>query len=342
MAGPFFLGIEIGGTKLQLGIGPGHGQILALKRLPVDPVRQAPGIREQIRTAFSQLLAETGLQRGSIAAVGVGFGGPVDADRGRIERSYQIEGWDDFPIADWLRDYLGIPIVALHNDADTAGLAESRFGAGKGLSPLLYMTVGSGIGGALIIDDRIYRGFGKGAGEIGHLAVPVFRDENPAIPAGIAELEQVASGWAIGRLGQERLAPGDLDEAPGGEPGPVTGWMVAQAARRGVPEAISILVQAQMAIGFALAQAIALMAPRRIVIGGGVSLIGDDWFDGVRRFVDQFVFPPFRGGFDIVPAALGEEVVVHGALALADDARNLQALSPRDIPTLFQEHTRTP
>ncbi len=96
--------------------------------------------------------------------------------------------------------------------------------------------------------------------------------------------------------------------------------MVAQAAHRGVPGAMDILVSAQMATGFALAQAIALMAPRRIVIGGGVSLNGEAWFDGVRRFVDQFVFAPFRGGFDIVPAALGEEVVVHGALALARDA----------------------
>jgi glucokinase len=330
MAGPWFLGMEIGGTKLQLGIGRGQGEIAALKRLLVDPARQASGIREQISGAFPQLVAEAGIDRIAIGAVGVGFGGPVDTDRGRIERSYQVEGWDDFPLTDWIRENLGIPAVVVHNDADTAGLAESRFGSGTGLSPLFYMTVGSGIGGALIIDDRIYRGFGKGAGEIGHLMVPV-EDEGPDRRMGLIELEQVASGWAIARAGQQlresgRFAAGGTmdwdasDEAAGREPTRVTGLMVAQAALRGVPGARSILVRAQSAIGFALAQTIALVAPRRIVIGGGVSLIGPDWFDGVRRFVDKSVFPPFRDGFDIAPAALGEEVVVQGALALARDA----------------------
>jgi glucokinase len=330
MDDPWLLGIEIGGTKLQLGIGRGRGEIVALRRLRVDPARQAPGIRQQIVEALPALLAEARLDRGAIGGVGVGFGGPVDTARGRIERSYQIEGWEDFPLADWIREDLGIPTVVVHNDADTAGLAESRLGAGRGHSPLLYMTVGSGIGGALIIDDRIYRGFGKGAGEIGHLRVPVYEDESPGTPVGLMELEQVASGWAIARAGQELFESGGvsedtkgwdiLDEAAGRGPRRITGWTVAQAASRGLPGAAAILVRAQMAVGFALAQSIALLAPRRIVIGGGVSLIGAEWFDGIRRFVDHFVFPPFRDGFDIVPAALGEEVVVHGALALARDA----------------------
>ncbi len=327
---PWLLGIEIGGTKLQLGIGRGRGDIVASRRLRVDPARRASGILEQIAGAFPSLLEEARLDRSAIGAAGVGFGGPVDVTRGRIERSYQIDGWEQFPLADWVRGELGIPEVVLHNDADTAGLAESRFGAGRGHSPLLYMTVGSGIGGALIIDDRIYRGFGKGAGEIGHLLVPAFEGEDPRTPTGLKELEQVASGWAIARAGQELFESGKLAgdtqdgdlraEAAGHSPGRITGSMVARAAARGVPEAAAILIRAEQAIGFALAQAIALMAPRRIVIGGGVSLIGAEWFDGIRRFVDRCVFPPFRGGFDILPAALGEEVVVHGALALARDA----------------------
>ncbi len=96
--------------------------------------------------------------------------------------------------------------------------------------------------------------------------------------------------------------------------------MVAEAAGRGDPAASGILDRAHEALGMALAQAITLVAPRRIVIGGGVSLIGENWFAGVRRAVDRYVFSPFRDGYDIVPAALGEEVVVHGALALAHDA----------------------
>ena len=107
---------------------------------------------------------------------------------------------------------------------------------------------------------------------------------------------------------------GVLDRACG-DPSQITTVLVAQAAREGDSESAMILAQAHSAIAFALVQAIALVAPRRIVMGGGVSLIGEaEWFDPIRRLVEQEVFPPFRGGFEIVPAALGEEVVVHGAL----------------------------
>ncbi len=220
MSGPWVAGIEIGGTKLQLGIGRGQGEIAALERLSIDPARQAAGIRDQIAAAFPRLLESVGSNRQSVRAVGIGFGGPVDAERGRVEHSYQVEGWDDFPLADWVRDQLGVPAAVLHNDADAAGLAESRFGAGKGHAPLLYVTVGSGIGGGLIIDDRIHRGFGKGAGEIGHLLVPDFRGDGPAYR--LAELEQVASGWAIAarrpgarRLGAARCRDAQRPNLPG-------------------------------------------------------------------------------------------------------------------------------
>src|SRR5690242_10618261 len=113
---PWLLGIEIGGTKLQLGIGSARGGIIAMRRLQVDPARQASGIREQIVEAFPSLLDEARLDRSAIGAVGVGFGGPVDSGRGRIERSYQIDGWGDFPLADWVREKLGIREVVVHND----------------------------------------------------------------------------------------------------------------------------------------------------------------------------------------------------------------------------------
>jgi glucokinase len=318
------LGIEIGGTKLQLGIGRGHGDLVVLERLPVDPSQHAAGILDQIRQTFPTLLQNANLARAQIQAVGIGFGGPVDAEHGIIQKSYQIAGWDDFPLGAWIREHLEVPRVVVHNDADTAGLGEARFGAGRGYSPLLYMTVGSGIGGALIFQDRIYRGFGKGAGEIGHMRVVDAAQSGGPPP----ELEQVASGWAIARAAQEHARKvieerGDwvvLDRSSG-DPSRITTVFVAQAAREGDTESATILARAHSAIAFALVQAIALIAPRRIVIGGGVSLIGEtEWFDPIRRLVEQDVFPPFRGGFEIVPAGLGEEVVVHGALALAHDA----------------------
>jgi glucokinase len=325
MSHPWVLGIEIGGTKLQLGIGHGQGSILALERLRVDPSRGAAGIRDQIQAGFATLLAKTKLAKRQIEAAAIGFGGPVDALNGRAQKSFQINGWDDFPLAAWVGEHLGVPRVVLENDADTAGLAEARFGAGIGHSPLLYMNVGSGIGGALVVDQQIYRGSGQGAIEIGHLSVPY----GTVSGTRRLELEQVASGWAIAsaaqELGRRRIQEG-RDGWPvltrsQGDPDRITAALVAEAALGGDPDSAAILDQARTAVAFALTQAITLLAPRRIVIGGGVSLVGEElWFDPIRRLIDRDVFEPFRGRFDIVPAALGEEVVVHGALAIARDA----------------------
>jgi glucokinase len=325
MGEAWLLGIEIGGTKLQLGVGQGGGDLAALERRQVEPSRGAAGILEQIEAAFPELIHRAGLTGRPIRAIGIGFGGPVDAAQGRIERSYQVPGWEGFPLAGWLRDRFAVPSVVVENDADTAGLAEARFGSGRGASPLLYMTVGSGIGGALLLEGRIYRGFGKGAGEIGHLHVPDGADPE----ARWLELEQVASGWAItqaaqdhaGRLIEDSATDWIVLERAAHDPDRITAPMVARAAREGDAASASILARAHAAVAFALVQAIALLAPRRIVIGGGVSLIGEEgWFDPIRRLVDRQVFPPFCGGFEIVPASLGEPVVVHGALALAQDA----------------------
>ncbi|MBX6312412.1 MAG: ROK family protein, partial [Isosphaeraceae bacterium] len=171
MAQPHVLGIEIGGTKLQLGLGAGDGQITALRRLKVDPAAGAQGILSQIADALGPLLESVGVSPMEIPAVGIGFGGPVDADRGIVTKSHQIAGWEGFRLADWVRETLHIRCVAIRNDADTAALAEARFGAGVGRSPILYVTIGSGIGGGLVIEGAIYRGSGGGAIEIGHLWV---------------------------------------------------------------------------------------------------------------------------------------------------------------------------
>jgi glucokinase len=186
----------------------------------------------------------------------------------------------------------------------------------------VYLTVGSGIGGALIVEGRIYRGFGQGAMELGHIRVlDVWASGDRLV-----ELEQVASGWAIATTARKHAqtlidqGPSDwlLLQRSSGDPQQITAQLVAQAALEGDPVSSAILDRARAALSFALTQAIALLAPRRIVMGGGVSLIGNQgWFDPIRRLVQQHVFSPFRHGFDIVPAALGEEVVVHGALALA-------------------------
>src|SRR5262249_18435360 len=149
---------------------PGDGTLAGLWRGNVDVAAGPEGIRRQITAAVPELLARSSLDRKQIQGVGIGFGGPVDDATRTIIKSHQIEGWDNFPLADWITEITGLPAV-LGNDADVAGLAEALFGAGKGLSPIFYITIGSGIGGGLIINGEIYRGCGRGAAEIGHLKV---------------------------------------------------------------------------------------------------------------------------------------------------------------------------
>jgi glucokinase len=317
-----YLGIEIGGTKLQLGLGPGDGTLAALWRGPVDVAAGGEGIRRQIVAAVPELLGKAGLTHEQVRGIGIGFGGPVDDATQTVIKSHQIEGWDNFPLADWLADLLGWP-AALGNDADVAGLAEALFGAAQGLSPIFYITIGSGIGGGLIINGEIYRGCGRGAAEIGHLDLNFLISETASLGA---PLEYFASGWGIANYAIEEVAKGDgkdsvLLRLVGGDAERITAWHIGQAAAQGDKFARSILQRPLAALSMALAQVIKLFCPRRIVIGGGVSLMGEQlFFQPVRSRVGSIVagqFPPFARCFDIVPAALGEEVVVHGALALA-------------------------
>jgi glucokinase len=251
-----------------------------------------------------------------VRAVGIGFGGPVDDAARCVIKSHQIAGWDGFPLAEWLSELLGVP-AALGNDADVAGLAEALFGASRGFSPVFYITLGSGIGGGLVVDGTIYRGGGRGAAEIGHLRMPTATGHRP--------LEEVASGWGLQEAVRRRLAGGASSAAllalAGGQADQVTAQHLAQAAEGGDPLALAVVESGLTYLAEAICHVIALLAPRRIVVGGGVSLMGEGLlFAPLRRLVAERVFRPFADAYEIVPAALGEEVVVHGALALARKA----------------------
>jgi glucokinase len=308
-----YLGIEIGGTKLQLGIGPGDGTLAGLWRGTVDVAAGPDGIRRQISAALPELLAKTGLSLHDLRGVGIGFGGPVDDATRTVIKSHQIPGWDNFPLSDWVSELVGLPAV-LGNDADCAGLAEALFGAGKGLSPIFYITIGSGIGGGLIINGDIYRGCGRGAAEIGHLRVFDIANTRHT-------LEEVASGWGLqerARWGMDHFKDYTDVLRPLAADRKVTVPLIVKAAEAGDPFCRVILDDARRALAEAVCHVIALLSPRRIIIGGGVSLMGDDLLHKpLRELVAEWAFEPLAGCYDIVPAALGEEVVVHGALALA-------------------------
>jgi glucokinase len=259
------LGVEIGGTKLQVGACDARGRIHELTRAAVRRSDGRRGILRQLEQMISPLM------RGQpIASIGVGFGGPVDIKRGRVVRSFHIRGWDGFELKGWFARRFKLPTV-IENDTNCATLAEALNGVGRGKRRVFYTNVGTGIGGGLAVDGELYDGR-FGAMEIGHTRL---RHDGKWVI-----LETVSSGLAI-----ERGAS-----------------TVAQSARF---------------FGVALANVITLLNPDTVVVGGGVSLAGERFFRPLRATVRRFVFAPFRHNFKIVPAGLGETVVVVGAALLA-------------------------
>src|SRR6266481_3965577 len=154
-----FAGIEIGGTKLQLVTGDEAGKILERRKLVVEAKEGAQGIRKQIQKTLTELLAGRNAQ-----AIGVGFGGPVDRKTGKICRSHQIEGWSEFDLGGWLSQLASAPVF-VDNDANVAALGEARHGVGVGFNPVFYVTLGSGVGGGLVVNGSIYHGSKPGEAE---------------------------------------------------------------------------------------------------------------------------------------------------------------------------------
>ena len=310
-----FFGIEIGATKLQLAVGRGDGSpFVDVKRAEIRVEEGAGGILHQIQSIGHALV-----ERYQPRAVAIGFGGPVNAEEGRTITSHQVEGWTDFALVDWCRDTFGLP-AGLANDSDAAGLAEALFGAGRGHRVVFYTNVGSGIGGALVIDGRVYSGGGGIASEIGHLRPGLHADDPHATVESLASgfgIAAAARSWLAGQSPHDPAAVSLLARC-GGRLDQLSGRMVVEAAAGGNVAAQRIFAQALQTFGWAVAQAITLVAPKIVVVGGGVPLAGETlFFQPLRREVARYVFPPLAHAYSIVPAALGEEVVVHGVLAVA-------------------------
>lgn len=313
-----FLGIEIGGTKLQFGVGAGDGSdFVAFKRRDVDIPAGGAGIREQIAVVGRELVQQCGVQR-----VGYGFGGPVLGAQGIVQKSHQVAGWDNFPLVEWTQSELGIP-TTLGNDCDVACLAEACFGAGRDASSVFYVTVGTGIGGGLVFDRRIHGTSRPASAEIGHLRPGLDADR----PTQTIESRSAGPGIAIAaRMTLEQLLANgdvsadtnDLMQRCQGKLEFLTTKSIGEAALAGNQIARQEYVAATLVLGWGIAQVITLVAPEVVVVGGGVSLVGEEvFFAPLRSAVQKYVFPPLAGSYRVVPAALGESVVVHGALALA-------------------------
>ena len=297
-----YLGIEIGGTKLQIVSGGAAGQIVERKRFLIDKAAGAEGIRNQIKGSLIEFLSA-----GNYSGVGCGFGGPIMLGEGRIAKSHQVSGWDEFPLQEWLYELTGLP-CRVENDANTAALAEAMVGAGKAEREVLYVTLGSGVGGGFVIDGRIYHGATPGEVEIGHLRLTPF---GPIV-------EEKCSGWAIDHA-LRKAAGANSKSWLGSKAGQADfgARYLLPAIDAGDQAALSIWRDLIANLSFALSHAIHLLHPSIVVLGGGLSLTGSRLAAELRLAIPEQIMEVFRPGPKVTIAALGEDVVPVGALLLA-------------------------
>jgi glucokinase len=298
------IGIEIGGTKLQLVLGDQTGRIVQRLKLAVAPGRGAAGIREQIQKALPKLAGTS-----PVTGIGVGFGGPVDWKTGRICRSHQIEGWSEFDLGGWLHQLSGAA-VRVDNDANVASLGEARCGAGQESNPVFYVTLGSGVGGGLVVDGRIYHGATPGEAEIGHIRL----DRQGTI------VESRCSGWAVdARLRElKNSQPKSLIcQMPGFGKGGEAKYLAA-ALKQGDVAAQGILQEIAEDMSFGLSHVVHLFHPQVIVLGGGLSRVGEPLRAAVEEALPHFIMGAFAPGPRIALTSLGEDAVPVGALLLSN------------------------
>jgi glucokinase len=298
-----YLAIEIGGSKLQLFVGSATGSVARRIRLAVDRDQGGAGIRAQIEQMLAQLRPDI-----ELAAIGVGFGGPVDWRTGQIRCSHQIAGWADFPLAQWLQSISHLP-VQVENDANTAALGEACSGAGRGCDSVFYVTLGSGVGGGLVSGGTIYHGASPGEAEIGH--VRLGRDGST--------VESRCSGWAMDRRIRRECAgaPDSLlatliGQTEGGE-----ARHLSTALQGSDPLADRLLAELADDLAFGLSHVVHLFHPERIVLGGGLSLVGEPLRLALAERLPRYVMQAFAPGPSIRLASLGEDAVPVGALILA-------------------------
>jgi glucokinase len=322
------LALDFGGTKLTAAVcemkdpsqaaEEGSRSWLAYERIYPHAGADA---RYSLEVIFDQ--ARRLLGGAQPAAIGVSFGGHVDAATGTVRLSLHVPGWENTSLSRLLEVSFGAP-ARVDNDANAAALGEHRFGAGRGCSSLMYITVSTGVGGGWILENRPWRGVDGMAGEIGHMLVD---PQGPSCVCGKRGcLERLVSGPSMAQNAREILrdsTPDDLKHGrtllglAGGDPQAITGQMISQAAEQGDDIAHQVLEKGAWALGVGIGNTANLVNPQRFILGGGVAKSGTLFWEAVRRTAQDTALPGVH--FEIVPAELGDDAPLWGAAALAED-----------------------
>ncbi len=323
----YYAGVDLGGTKILTAIADEGGKILASNRVATEVEKGEERIVENIYRSLDKTLTEANVNFTELQAIGVGSPGPLDISEGVIHSTSNLP-FANFPLQDMLQNKVELPVF-LENDANAAALGEKIFGAGQNYSDQIYITVSTGIGGGIILNEEVYHGTGDGAGEIGHMII------KPAGPTcGFEQhrgcLEAMASGTAISREARRLLkndrAPNllslleerDIDyhneEIPG--------FLIAKSARQGEESLQSVYREMGYYLGIGVANLITLFNPELIIFGGGVMKAKDLFWDKMKNSAADNALPSSWQDCQLVEAELEDRTGVIGAVAVAIQAYN--------------------
>jgi len=314
------LAVDLGGTKIVTALISPKGEILSREYTPTLAEEGVDAVIGRILAIGSALLRNARLPYTSLAGIAIAAAGAIDSEKGIVTDSPNLPGWHNIPLKDEIEKATGVRTFVI-NDATAAALGEHRFGAGRGVNNLIYLTVSTGIGGGIIIDGRLYEGASGAAGELGHMTIDL---NGPRCPCGnIGCLEMLASGKAIAREAQRLIAQGaktimlDLAE---GDAQFVTAVTVATAAQKGDAVALSVINKAAANLGVGLVNFVNIFNPEMIIVGGGVGKMGELLLKPARRVVSERAFQFPASVVRIVSSELGDNSGVFGAVAFVVDS----------------------
>lgn len=308
------LGVDIGGTKSAVVLGTAQGEIVDRLEMPTQAEEGPSAILARLTDMARDLVGRHGC---SPEGIGISCGGPLDTKSGIVYSPPNLPGWEAIPVRALFEEAFPDVRVVLENDANATALAEWLWGAGQGTTNMAFFTMGTGIGGGLILDGRLYRGANDLAGEAGHQTILV---DGPDCNCGKRGcLEALASGPAIARQAREGLAYGRgrrLVEAAGGDASAITARHVIETARAGDAYCLGVLDRAGTHMGIGMANIIQILNPERIVLGTIAVHAGELILEPIRKAVVQYAWQRAVDACTIVPAALGDRAQDLAALAL--------------------------
>lgn len=313
MSEQLYIGVDLGGTSIKVGLCDTQGTLLATHEGPTRPEDGWEAGLDRVVQLIREMVERASVPWNQVAGLGAGVAGFLELSDGSIRFSNNL-GWRDVPVKRVLEQKLGVA-VCMHNDANVAGLGEAWVGAGKGISNLVCYTLGTGVGGSIIINGQLVEGFKGLAGELGHMNIVPDLEATSCTCGQKGCLETVSSATAILRMARDAVERGDrtalslLDT--------ITTKDVFDAAKTGDEVSLRIINRAAYYLGRSMALLTAILNPQRFIVGGGVANAGDILFDAIRQNYRKYALEPFAQGVDIVPAALGNHAGIVGAARLA-------------------------